>query len=559
MAAHPIDVIRVVIVLVDHPPHVTKVTKVAKVANPKQQLWVRSVASNAESSPDNAIQQGPSSVPVPASGLQIGREKVQTDLDVAVSAAASDLSVVSQRNAPRGSQHPATLWADGANHDDIIHPTTPVVFAQTGSNVRVGKDTKASRSKAHAGFIVKNIAARGPIFDQPWPLSGDTSDFSNAFANTTRTFKDLSDWLNHYDQSGGDSGYGAHLLPGTAILNILHNDLQDFFRTVDRFLDLIAAPSTDDADFQRYLPQWRSLLDILERELRYFEETVPIFGGFLRSISIPDAMSPRLPSMYAPDTAEKLLPTMMTKIATTQKRLRQSFHTLVASVSILENRRGIAEAENVTKLTELGLYTQCHLPIRDRLRILIISAAFFFIPLSFTASFFSMQMKELSGPSLSLWAFFLLASSISMASYGLRLVLRSSAFLRSLHKLMDDARKDAKIAPGRPVPTRDFVLFLWHRSQNWIVLAIWLTATIIPLVPVWASQLLGAIKAIVSVLVILTSVSTLSTLQVVLELQFIEIPTLNRLAWSFARYIKSRQKRPRRMRSAEGDHEQGSR
>jgi hypothetical protein len=186
---------------------------------------------------------------------------------------------------------------------------------------------------------------------------------------------------------------------------------------------------------------------------------------------------------------------------------------------------------------------------------LTIFTAFFFIPLSFAASFFSMQVKELSGPSLSIWAFFLLASAVSTSSYGLRLVLRSSYFLHRLHQLMDAVREDADIRPGRPVPTRTFILFLWHRSQTWIVLATWLTATIIPLVPVWASQLLGAIKAIVSVLVILTSVSTLSTLQVVFEVHIIEIPTLKQLGLSFARSIKSRQMRARRMRSAEDDHE----
>jgi hypothetical protein len=193
--------------------------------------------------------------------------------------------------------------------------------------------------------------------------------------------------------------------------------------------------------------------------------------------------------------------------------------------------------------------------VRDRLSMLTISTAFFFIPLSFAASFFSMQVKELSGPTLSIWAFFLLASAISVSSYGLRLVLRSSYFLHRLHQLMDAVREDADIGPGRPVPTRTFVLFLWHRSQNWVVLATWLTATVIPLVPVWASQLLGVIKAIVSVLVILTSVSTLSTVQVVYELHVVEIPTLEQLALSFARSIKSRQRRARRTRSAEDDHE----
>jgi hypothetical protein len=531
-------------VLVDHPPHVTKDTQT------HQQGLARSVASYAESSTGSAIQQGSNSVLGPATGPPISQEKAPTDPDVTVSVPTSELSAVSQRKTARGSQRPTILGPSGAND---VNPTAPVVPAQVDEDTTASSSLSRTDSQTEdtsASFIVKNIAARGPIFDQSLPLSGNMSDF---FANITCTFDDLHEWLNHQGGTGTDRG--PYLQPATAIFHIPYNDLQDFFRIVDGFLDLIAASSTDEVAVQRYLPQWRSLLDILERELRYFEETVPIFANFLQSISTLDAMSSPSPSVHAPDNAERLLPTMVTKITTTQQRLRQSFQALVASVSILESRRGIAEAESVTKLTELGSYTQSHFLVRDRPSMLTVSGAFFFIPLSFAASFFSMQVKELSDSSLSIWVFFLLASAISVSSYALRLILRSSAFLHRLHGLMDAVRADAGIGHGRPVPARTFVLFLWHRSQNRIVLATWLTATVIPLIPVWASQLLGVIKAVVSVLVILTSISTLSTLQIVFELHVVEIPTLKQLALSFARSIKSRQRRARRMRSVGDDHE----
>jgi hypothetical protein len=200
-------------------------------------------------------------VPGPASGLQIGQEKVQIDPDVTVSVAAPYLSATSQRRASRGSRHPAILAADGANDDN---QTNQMVLAQTNSNVRVDEDTKASGSSNQAGnqpeeapadFIVKNIAARGPIFDRSWPLSGNMSDFSGAFADITGAFEDLSD--------------RPHLQPGTAIFNILHNDLQDFFRIVDRFLDLIAVSSRDDAAVQ--VPSARV------KSLRYSRAGITVF------------------------------------------------------------------------------------------------------------------------------------------------------------------------------------------------------------------------------------------------------------------------------------------
>src|SRR5437588_12333825 len=93
-----------------------------------------------------------------------------------------------------------------------VNPTTPAVPTQADHNMQLDEDTKAPSSfsqadsqpeEVSANFIVKNIAARGPIFDQSLPLSGNTGDLSDTFANITCTFDDLHEWLNH--QGGGGS------------------------------------------------------------------------------------------------------------------------------------------------------------------------------------------------------------------------------------------------------------------------------------------------------------------------------------------------------------------
>ena len=116
--------------------------------------------------------------------------------------------------------------------------------------------------------------------------------------------------------------------------------------------------------------------------------------------------------------------------------------SLVANMSIVESKRGIAEAESVTKLTEL---------------------AFFFIPLTFSASIFSMQVKELDASRISIAAFFVLAIMITTSSYALRLLICSENFIDFRRKLLKDIRQDAGLAPISPSPTQTFLAWLWRR------------------------------------------------------------------------------------------------
>jgi hypothetical protein len=58
-----------------------------------------------------------------------------------------------------------------------------------------------------------------------------------------------------------------------------------------------------------------------------------------------------------------------------EQRVDRSFQAIMSSMSILESEKAIAQGVAITRLTEL---------------------AFFFIPLSFAATFFSMQIKVTS-------------------------------------------------------------------------------------------------------------------------------------------------------------------
>jgi Mg2+ and Co2+ transporter CorA len=72
----------------------------------------------------------------------------------------------------------------------------------------------------------------------------------------------------------------------------------------------------------------------------------------------------------------KLYHILLTGLHKIEQRVDRSFQAIMSSMSILESERAIVQGAAITRLTEL---------------------AFFFIPLSFAATFFSMQIQVSHG------------------------------------------------------------------------------------------------------------------------------------------------------------------
>ncbi|KAJ5111416.1 hypothetical protein N7532_001951 [Penicillium argentinense] len=109
--------------------------------------------------------------------------------------------------------------------------------------------------------------------------------------------------------------------------------------------------------------------------------------------------------------------------------LSRSLDSITGAVQFMESQRAILEAESITRLTEL---------------------AFFFIPLSFSAALFSMQVRELSQP-LPLAYFVAFALSLSATTYTLRLVVRSSWMQRKKQEVLTSVRKHSSLPPSARV------------------------------------------------------------------------------------------------------------
>ena len=139
----------------------------------------------------------------------------------------------------------------------------------------------------------------------------------------------------------------------------------------------------------------------------------------------------------ARDTDPNELYQCLQKISQLCHMTRKSSRSLIGNLSIIENKRAIAEAESVFKFTEL---------------------AFFPIPSIFSASVLSMQVKELSSPDLSISR---VAVVITKSSYTLRLASRSALFVGTCWNLMDQIKDYLKLDASSLVSIQGFILLLW--------------------------------------------------------------------------------------------------
>ena len=182
--------------------------------------------------------------------------------------------------------------------------------------------------------------------------------------------------------------------PLHVIQDIVYQDTMDILQSMESKLTQIDADSLDESYLQVHVDEWRRVLKVFETELRHMEASLRTFALFQSRIQGSESRLDTQGRDNIPhsDLSCRCAP----QILSIQKRTQSLSNSLMINMSLVESKRGIAETESVTKLTEL---------------------AFFFIPLTFSASVFSMQVKEINADRLTLAAFFILAVVITTCSY----------------------------------------------------------------------------------------------------------------------------------------------
>ena len=216
-----------------------------------------------------------------------------------------------------------------------------------------------------------------------------------------------------------------HSAPIICLLKIIQRDTEGFLRSVGDVLQEIGLNSADDYLLEQRLSHWRGLITRFQAELPDMRSSLESLLTFLRELSIPHA---------DPDFMNHTLKQIDSYIEQSKK----SYEALRADVALLENKRGIAQAESVGKLTELG---------------------FVFIPISCVAAIFSMQIDELQNH-VSLWVFIIGASIALVTAYSARLVIRSAAIRLFLRNQAARIRARENLPLGAEIPTRCVLHYL---------------------------------------------------------------------------------------------------
>lgn len=282
-----------------------------------------------------------------------------------------------------------------------------------------------------------------------------TLDAVSAYATSTNDARsDVAAWIDHLAKELVTSTAIDLLL--LAVLKVVQQDTVVLLEHINEVLDQISTGSMDDSMMQEQLGHWRTVLSRLQSELPALEKSMGEFFAFPYVNSDHDG-DPERPHPVVLRELQAVTISMTERCHRVQESLR-------AEMSLLESKRGIEEAESVSRLTELG---------------------FIFIPITLATSFFSMQVRELANDPPPLYVFVMTAVVAVTISYGLRLVQRSTSVSEVARKWGDKIRRDEQVTT-RVIPTRKVAK--WLCSEFGLMALIFIVSSgffILFIVPLW--------------------------------------------------------------------------
>ncbi|KAJ5152925.1 Mg2+ transporter protein CorA-like/Zinc transport protein ZntB [Penicillium canariense] len=260
--------------------------------------------------------------------------------------------------------------------------------------------------------IIEQMAPRKAVevdLDRIFQEEGSAIDFSTSLTRTKSTRDEFCDALEP------DTGHISLAFP---LLQIICRDTFALLKQLRHILDEMDVEIMDDARMEDRLVLWRQIISRAQRELPEFTTSITPFVSFMARIDPDGAYGEG--SEHGPD-GKLDLKTLLEDIERMTERLRVTSASLTSNMALLDSRRSIDEAHAVTRLTEL---------------------AFIFIPLSFAASVFGMQIKPFANP-VPIWYFFVVAVVATSFSYTMRLVMRSQWLTQMKIDMRADIRKYA--------------------------------------------------------------------------------------------------------------------
>ena len=257
------------------------------------------------------------------------------------------------------------------------------------------------------------------------------------------TVEALERWLVSATPNEVDK-YQNRLGPASMIFRIAHQDTMDLLqlmRTSVAEIDL----ASSDIELQEMTLHWRCRLDDSRALLIDLEASLHSFVDFLHH-NEPAPSKVRPPKLDT-DPILYLLSDATKAIEAHKQRITQVYSSLTSKTQISDSHRSIAEAETVTRLTEL---------------------AFLFIPLSFATSIFGMQL--ISGTTLAT-TYIAVAAGLTSGAYVLRFIIHRTTEQRSNFRrsISDKITTYAKLRAGSRISTTTFIQWMVHVVKQYLL------------------------------------------------------------------------------------------
>ncbi len=344
------------------------------------------------------------------------------------------------------------------------------------------REPTGAADEKHVLPFSTRLAPRRP---PPPALDGTTASLAGVISYTDSIKDACSDaaaWLDCLSRDSALEGCTPLDLQLLAAFHMVRQDTIAFLEHIDRLLDEISTGSMDERTVQDQLGHWRSLLGRFQRELPALDKSIHDFFTF--PYEADDGEPPRELAFPLAKLRAKINGT-----ADTCKTLQQ---LLRAEISLLESKRGIEEAESVSRLTEL---------------------AFVFIPVTFAASLFSMQVQEFAESPPPVYAFIITAVVTVTVSYGLRVVQRSTLMTDWMRTTAYQIRTDKQITT-KDIPIRKIIS--WGVDKligRPVIVAATCGSFALILTPLWARAAMDmSFKAAITGLTVLPILLTLLAL-----------------------------------------------
>ena len=304
-------------------------------------------------------------------------------------------------------------------------------------------------------------------------------DLKNELSKVASTVKAFKDWL-FYDAKW--SRYDSHprIDPLLALVRVVHLDTKALISNLELSLDEMSNDSLDHNLMTQHLEECRRMMSNFSIAVRSVKESLENFFEFVFHDNLPQPF-------------QLILIALGRRTNSFTNRLKDAHAALRADMAILESRRSITEAQTVTKLTEL---------------------AFFFIPLTFACSLFSMQITEFPD-GVQLKTPLLTALLIALLAYGFRAILQSNLSARTKsyalkHLQSDECDDEYDLWLPSKLSTSTYIKVIARRvwrivcQLSWLAaLLLLLAATFVPISLIWTKLRLDeAFKVMMTLLIV---------------------------------------------------------